>query len=170
MAKTKALTLPKEKVITLVQFIALVGIATAAPFLLSQAITGPVVNATLFIAVVMLGTESAILVGLVPSLIALSTGLLPAVLAPMIPFIMVGNTILVLVFGYFRKKSYWLGIGSASIVKFLLLFATSTVVIDLLLKKEIASKVAVMMSWPQLMTALAGGVLAFIFLKVIRKV
>jgi len=170
MEKTKVLALPKVKIGALIQFIALVGIATAAPFFLSQAITGPIVNATLFIAVVLLGSGSAILVGLIPSLVSLSAGLLPAVLAPMIPFIMVGNTVLILIFAALRKKNYWAGMISASALKALWLFATSSVVINLLLKKEIASQVALMMSWPQLLTALAGGVLAFIFLKFLKKV
>jgi len=38
------------------------------------------------------------------------------------------------------------------------------------LKKEVAVKVATMMSWPQLLTALVGGLLAYLFLKSIRKV
>jgi len=88
----------------------------------------------------------------------------------MVPFIMMGNTILILVFGFFRKKNYWLGVVLASALKFLFLFATSSIVIDLLLKKEVAQKVAAMMSLPQFLTALAGGVIAYLILKSIKKV
>jgi len=151
------------------QFISLVGVAVIVPLFHQQAITGPVVNATLFISVTLLGVQNAILVGLIPSLVALSTGLLPPVLAPMIPFIMVGNTILIIVFGYLKEKNFWLGIVTASVLKFLFLFSTSSIVINLLLKKEIATKVATMMSWPQLLTALVGGIIAFMFLKSIKK-
>lgn len=168
--KVKTLILKKQIVLTLVQFAVLLGIVTIAPLIGQQAITGPIVNAMLFIAVLVLGTQNAILVGLVPSLIALSFGLLPAVLAPMIPFIMMGNAILILVFGFLKKRNYWLGVISASVLKFLFLFGTSSIVINLLLKKEIASKVAIMMSWPQLFTALAGGVIAYLFLKSIKKI
>lgn len=170
MNQVKILTIKKEKIFILVQFVILVGIATIAPLFHQQTITGPIVNATLFISVILLSTRNAILIGLLPSLIALSTGLLPSVLAPMIPFIMIGNTILIIVFGYLKEKNYWLGIVSASILKFVFLFSTSSIVINLLLKKEIASKVAIMMSWPQLFTALAGGLIAYLFLKSIKKI
>ena len=163
------LTLKKENTLALIQFIALMGIATMAPLFHQQAITGPIINATLFVSVILLGTQNAILVGLTPSLIALSVGLLPPILAPMIPFIMVGNTLLIMVFSYLREKNFWIGMILASILKFIFLFGTSSIVINLLLKKEIASQVAMMMSWPQLFTALAGGLIAYIFLKSIKK-
>ncbi|MBU1683940.1 iron hydrogenase [Patescibacteria group bacterium] len=170
MQQTKILTINRKKVFTLTQFTALVVVATTVPLFNQQAITGPVVNATLFVSVALLGVQNAILVGLIPSLVALSTGLLPPVLAPMIPFIMVGNTILIMVFGYLKERNFWLGVITASVLKFLFLFSTSSIVINLLLKKEVATKVAMMMSWPQLLTALVGGLLAFVFLKGIRKI
>ena len=166
---TKALTFKKEGIITLTQFVSLVAVASLAPLFLHQAATGPVINATLFISVVLLGPQRAILIGIFPSLIALSTGLLPAVLAPMIPFIITGNILLVLVFSYLRKKNYWRAMVVASILKFVFLFGTSSIVIDLLLNKEIAPKVAMIMSYPQLLTALSGGLIAFLFLRSIKK-
>ena len=55
-------------------------------------------NAVLIIAAVLLSPFEAVLIGLVPSAVALSSGLLPLALAPMVPFIMIGNAILVGVF------------------------------------------------------------------------
>ena len=170
MNYTKVLVIKKETFLAAAQFTVLLAVATLAPLLgHQQFLTGPIVNSTLFISTMLLGSSSAILVGLIPSLIALSCGLLPAVLAPMVPFIMMGNTILVLVFGYSRKKNYWLGMVSASFLKFAFLAGTSSLVIDLLLKKEVARNVALMMSWPQLFTALAGGIIAYLFLKSIKR-
>ena len=88
----------------------------------------------------------------------------------MIPFIMIGNTLLVVVFGYLKERDYWLGVIVASVLKFLFLFSISSIVIDLLFKKEIALKVAMMMSWPQLFTALIGGSIAYLFLKNTKKI
>lgn len=170
MSQIKILTLDRKQFFVLTQFIILVGMATIAPLFSQQMVAGPIINATLFISVMLLGIEKTILVGLIPSLIALSVGLLPPMLAPMIPFIMAGNTLLIMVFGYLKEKNYWLGIISASILKFIFLASTSEIVINLLLKKEIASKVALMMSWPQLLTALIGGLLAYLFLKTIKKI
>ncbi len=170
MSQIKAIALNKQNTIALTQFVVLIGIATVAPLFHNQWTTGPIVNATLFVAAALLGTHNAILVGLFPSLIAMSVGLLPAPLAPMIPFIMVSNAILIITFSYFWKKQFWGGMLSASILKFGFLFATSTLVTGLLLKPELAGKVAVIMSWPQLATALLGGVIAFGVLKVMKKV
>jgi hypothetical protein len=152
-----------------IEFVLLLGIATAAPLTHSQFITGPIVNATLLIAVALLGMRDALLIGLIPSSIALAVGLLPPVLAPMIPFIIVGNAILVITFGYLRQRNYWLGLVSGSILKFAFLFGTSSIVISLLLNQNLASSVAVMVSWPQLVTALAGGVIAYGVLRGLKK-
>jgi len=170
MAEVKSLTRKRENITGLTTFLLLVGIATAAPLIKQQAITGPIVNATLFIAVIFLGTQNAILIGLLPSVIALSVGLLPLPLAPMIPFIVTGNAILSIVFGYFKEKNYWLGVVVGSLLKFLFLFFSSSIVINLILKKEIAQKVTVMMSWPQFLTALSGGIVAFLALKIIKRI
>jgi len=170
MNQIKTLTIKREITFILIQFVVLVGIATVAPLFGQQAITGSIVNAVLFITVAILGLPAAILAGLVPSLIALSIGLLPSILAPMIPFIIMGNITLVLVFDYLRKRNYWLGMISASILKFLFLFSTSSIMVNLILKKEIAQKMAIMMGWPQLLTALAGGLIAYLFLKRIKKI
>jgi hypothetical protein len=87
----------------------------------------------------------------------------------MVPFIMISNALLVIIFGLFQKRNYWLAVISASLIKFIFLFSTSSVVIGLLIKKEIAAKVAAMMSWPQLFTALSGGIIAWLIIKAARK-
>jgi len=165
--RAKSLVITRTSV---VEFVLLLGVAIAAPLFHNQFITGPIVNATLLAAVVLVGTQGAIFICLIPSVIALSIGTLPAVLAPMIPFIMIGNVILVVTFGYLRSKNYWLGLVSGSILKFAFLFGTSSIVINLLANQKVAANVAVMMSWPQLVTALAGGLIAYGFLRGIKKV
>lgn len=109
------------------------------------------------------------MVGLIPSVIALSTGLLPSVLAPMIPFIMVSNSLLVSVFKSLHNKNYWLAVITSGLLKFTFLFFFSQIITGLILKKEIAEQVALMLSWPQLLTALLGGLLALSFLKIYKK-
>lgn len=170
MAYTRTLALDKAKTATLVKFITLVGIATIVPLFHQQWLTGPLVNAVFFIGVIMLGTQNTILLALLPSTIALSVGLLPAVLAPMIPFIIISNTLMILVFAGLKEKNYWLGVGVASLLKFLFLLSTSSVVVNLLLKKQIAATVSAMMSWPQLITALLGGLIAYIILRAFKKI
>jgi riboflavin transporter len=170
MALTQALTWDRSKTIATVQFAGLLGIATVAPLFHQQWVTGPIVNAMFMIAVVLLGSQNAIVLALLPSTIALGAGLLPAILAPMIPFIIISNVILILGFTYLKEKNFWLGVVVGSILKFVFLWSTSFVVINLLFKKELATNVSAIMSWPQLATALIGGVLAYIFLKSIKKI
>lgn len=165
MNRDKTLSVGGEKTAFLLKFFVLISIATLAPLAQNQFITGTVVNATLFVSTALLGVQVGILIGLFPSLIALSVGLLPFVLAPMIPFIIIGNLLLVMTFGRLEGKNYLMRIVLASVLKFGFLFAMSFFVVDIIMKSEVASKVAVMLSWPQLVTALAGGVVSLIFIK-----
>ncbi len=149
----------KEIVTTSIKFVALIGIATLTPLLDNQFITGPLVNATLFLSVLLIGTKGAVMIAVIPGIIALSTGLLPAIMAPILPFVIIGNIFLVMVFDKL-KKSYWTAVISASLIKFAFLFLTSSIIANIILKDDIVIKVATMMSWPQLVTALAGGLIA----------
>jgi len=154
----------RELVLKLTVSVALIAISVLAPLAKQQMITGPIVNACLFVGAMLLGSGNAVFVGLMPSLIALSIGLLPAVLAPMIPFIMVSNAILILIFSWLKEKNYWLAVILASAAKFVFLFSFSFIVSNLIIKKEIAVKAAAMMSWPQLATALLGGAIAYLII------
>lgn len=165
MFNAKELVISREKIIFLTKLVVLLSVAMIVPLFHQQMITGPIVNATLFVATVVLGVSGGILVGLIPSVVALSAGLLPPVLAPMVPFIMISNTMLVLIFHFLRENNYWQGMIAGSIFKFIFLYSTSSVVINLLLNKEVATQVSAMMSWPQLLTALSGGCLAYVLIK-----
>lgn len=164
MNNLQVLTIHRSHILTSAKFIVLIGIATFAPLFREQIITGTIINATLFVSTIVLGTQMSIFVGLIPSVIALSVGTLPPVLAPMIPYIMISNILLIYVFGYLNPKNYWLAVGVASLLKFAFLFATSFIVIGLLMKKELANSVSNMMSIYQLFTALAGGIVAYVFI------
>jgi len=141
-------------------------LATFAPLLKNQFITGPIVNALLFLSTVYLGISAGLLISFLPSMFAFFTGLLPLPLMPMIPFIIISNAVLVLSFGIFRKKSFWLSAISASLLKFLFLFASSSFIINFFIKQSLPEKIVSMMTWPQLITALSGALIAFIVLKI----
>jgi hypothetical protein len=98
---------------------------------------------------------------------ALSGGLLPAILAPVVPFIMIGNMILILCVDWCynnfedKVKGYWFGVIAGATLKFLFLFLSVNIISGLLIKQELAIKVAQMMSWPQFYTAVIGGIIAW---------
>lgn len=159
------------------QFVALAGVAIFLPFVLhAQLITGPIINAIFVLALFLLGIRSAMVIALVPSLMALSGGLLPAVLAPAVPFIMIGNVIFIIAIDFFYNRTqnkavgYWFGVVSGSALKFAFLFLSVTWIQDLLIKQSLATKVAQMMSWPQFATAVVGGGLAWAILKGLKKI
>lgn len=144
----------KTNSIALTQFITLLLIVFLAPFIGNQFITGTIVNATLILSFFLLGYKSAILLCFLPSAISFSLGFMP--LAIMLPFIMIGNVILVSAFKLI--KNYWIALFSGGIVKALLLFLTASIFISNPL-------VLSMMSWPQLLTAISGGLLTYLIKK-----
>jgi hypothetical protein len=167
---TEAISLDKKLVLTrTLQFCAFVVVAVVAPYFLNQLVTGSIINALFFISAELMGIEAAFLLCLIPSLFSLSVGLLPLSLAPMVPFVMTGNALLVLVFSKLKIKNFWLASISASVIKFLFIYGASILLFNFALKGNLPKTVLLMMSWPQLVTALSGAVIAYVFLRVIRK-
>lgn len=173
---TKEEILEKVNVRSLAQFIGLAGLALFLPFFIHlQWITGPIVNAILILILFLSGIRSAMIAALVPSLMALAGGLLPAVLAPAVPFIMVSNAIFILTVDWFYNnikdggRGYWLGVIFGAALKFVFLYLSVSWITKLLLKQELALKVAQMMSWPQFATAVMGGLIAFAVLKWLKR-
>lgn len=176
MEYTKEQTLAKVKTREIAQFLGFAGVATMLPFYIHlQWFTGPIVNAILLVVLFLVGIRSALVLCLIPSLMALAGGLLPAVLAPVVPFVMISNTILVLTVDWFynnfkdEKKGYWLGVVIGAGLKFGFLFLSVSFIAKLLIKQELAVKVAQMMSWPQFATAVAGGAIAWVVLKWLKR-
>jgi hypothetical protein len=140
----------------------LLTLAVIAPALLAhtpqnQWITGTVINIILFTAALKIAPANALLVAALPSSIALTQGLLPAPMVALIPFIIIANFLLIAVFQAFRKlqpNQLVTGIVLASLVKFTLLFT-----VTLFFAEMLNSKLIIMLQWPQLITALAGGLI-----------
>ena len=155
----------------LVGTLILFSLAVAIPSLgLPQYITGTAVNALLIIAVETAGVSRALWVGVAPSLVAWGSGILPAPLMVMIPFIVVGNALLVAIFGALRRTSYWLRLATGAALKCAWLWVTVTLITIRPFSIQVGQDtrslaippaMAQMMSWPQLLTALAGGCLAY---------
>ena len=153
-------------------FVLALGVSLAAPLLkLPQLVTGSIVNATLLITAVILGPRAAITVGVLPSLFAVISGQLPPALVPLVPLIMVGNALLVIVFHLLRRRGWWAGVVTAAVVKFCWLFGTTSVLVLAtgLLTGPAATVALGVMGWPQLVTALCGGGIAFAVLRPARR-
>jgi len=164
--------LKKEKVLDWVkigQFGVFLAILIALPFLKNQLITGSLVNALFFISASMLGFQSAFLLCFVPSLVSVYAGLLPILLAPVIPFIIAGNALLMFVFIKLKHRGFWQGAVFASLAKFAFIWLVGMILANSVLH-GISKVVMQIISWPQLATAIAGSAIAFLFFKIIKKI
>lgn len=159
------------------QFLSLAAVITFMPFIIHiQWITGPIVNAILILILFIVGVRSALLMCLIPSVMALAGGLLPPVLAPIVPFIMISNVIFILSVDYFYRSSkkqiagFWVGVGLGGLLKYLFIWFNANLMINLILKKEMAAAVINIVSWPQFATALMGGAIAWVILKWLKRI
>lgn len=142
-----------------------------------QYITGSVVNCVLAISVLFAGLYSGLVVAVLSPFFAFLFGIGPKLL-PIVPCIALGNVVYVAVLyvllrrqNTFRKSLPGLLVGAVS--KFLTLYlAVVQILIPALgnaLKAPQIKTFTVMFSWPQLMTALLGGVLALLLLPILKK-
>lgn len=152
----------------------------------SQLFVGPIVNALLLMTLVVCDIGWGIGVGCLTPILAWSLGQLPAPFGPFIPFIAIGNAIYIVVFyliardkkkgTYFLsgKESYKgiLAVLISAICKFLFLYISASKLIKLLslpIKPQIANKLITAMGLFQLITAILGGILAILVLKLLKK-
>lgn len=172
--KTAVVSLSNARTATLAKAAFLVATVVVSPLFLSQPVTGVFVNMALVLAAVFfgLGWESLLLAA-IPSLVALLRGQLPAPFFLLIPFIMVGNAILVATVATLQRKygKYSLSVTAGSLLKaaFLALVAftaAGTVYAD----TPLSATVITMFGWLQLLTALAGSVVAYPLLGLFKRV
>ena len=132
---------------------------------LPQYLTGPLVNALLFLATALVSPLSGVLVGLFTPLLAFSFGIMP--LAPAVPVIMLGNSFLAIIFGLFAKKQIFAMI-IAAVAKYGIMALSVYYLFPLLLNISFPDKVIAMLTTPQLFTALVGGALALVLMKALE--
>ncbi len=138
---------------------------------LGQIVTGSLVNMVLLISVLNVGLLSGIAVGALSPIFAFLLGVTP--IAPVVPFIIVGNIVLVLAAHYVptmlskldKPVATVAGIVCAAVLKYLFLFLVLVkIALPVLsgLKPPQVAALSVSFSWMQLVTALLGGLLALI--------
>lgn len=145
--------------------------AAFVPFLIhNQWITGPLVNAVLIIVLFLSGRRLAMVIAFVPSLMALSGGLLPLIAAPLVPIIILSNLVFIASIDYFYHRfhgaePYWPAVVFGSLLKFAFLSIAAKVMVMFMNSPKLEMIINTMFSWPQLFSALLGGIVAFAVLK-----
>jgi hypothetical protein len=125
--------------------------------------------------------RAGIALGCMTPLVAVIRGQLPPILFPMAPFIMVGNALYVTIFYFIyyyhtRKIEYplksvraWIGLILGAFLKFVFLYAAVHFIMPFLLGKTFPNVVLAAMSFPQFITAMVGGILAFVIFSLLKK-
>ena len=145
-----------------------------------QPITGPLINFLLFITATLLGRIAGMTLGSLTPLIALLRGQLPAVLAPLVPFIAIANSILVLIYyllnyktnmqiAFIERLKIYIAIFFAAVAKYLFFVLTVKIIFPIISDISIPERIALVLLTPQLLTALAGGILFIIILKIMNR-
>ena len=142
---------------------------------LGQFVTGSCVNLVLAVAALLCGLWSGVIVAAVSPFFAFLLGIGPKFIA-LVPFIALGNIVYVVILSLLGKKleklpASLLSVLAAAVCKFLTLYL---VIVHLVLPRlGLAEKQVTMMStmfsWPQLVTAAIGGVLALLIVPQLKK-
>ena len=141
-----------------------------------QFVTGSCVNAVLAVAVLFSGLWSGVAVAVISPFLAFFLGIGPQLIA-VVPAIAAGNVIYVLILHFLcskRNLPIWrqgIGLLCAAACKFLALYLIVAQLLCRVLtlsEKQIATFTA-MFSWPQLVTALIGGVVALLIVPTLAK-
>ena len=159
----------------------LVGITLGGELIgLPQPFTGPFVNAMLLLSVLLLNIQAGCIIGCFSPLMAVIRGQLPPVFVPIVPFIIIGNCLLVVLFGLIirREKIFVknknviriVAIFIAAFVKFIWLSASVTIFLPLFFGVTFPEKAAYIFMLPQLLSALAGGLFALLFYSLLRRI
>lgn len=143
---------------------------------LGQLVTGSAVNFILIASTLLCGLTSGMIVAIVSPFLAFFFGIGPAFIQ-LVPFIALGNLVLVLVFGLVLKKNntlpYWLIAAVAgTLLKFAALYlGIVQLVLPLIpgIKAAQITAISTMFSWPQLVTAAIGSILSLLLIPPIKK-
>ena len=135
-------------------------------------IVGPLINAILLVSTAATGLWGGIAISVIAPYVSAFTNKAP--IAPFIlsfsPFIALGNAILVLCFFLLYKKSKVAGVAVGAILKFIFLYASVALFTSFFgVPDNFAKIMNALFSWPQLLTAAIGGIIALIIIKLLGR-
>lgn len=138
------------------------------PPLFSTFIIGTMVNACLLVALEGAGLGAAVFIAAVAPVVAFLQQLLP--LPVFIVPVAVGNLLYVLVYRSGLRWGRGAAVGMAAVAKSAFLYAAFVWLLSFIdIPPKLAAALTFAMSWPQLLTAVAGGVVAAMVVKRIGK-
>lgn len=175
MDKNKKTILWITRTAVFIALLVVIQLATAP--LGNTLVTGSLVNLVLILAVMTGGLACGATAAVISPVLAKLIGIGP--LWSLIPFIMAGNLVLILVWHFIgnrkfggRPVPYITALVCGAVLKFLVLFigiVKIMVPVVLQLPEKQAAAVSAAFSFPQLITASVGGVIAILILPILKK-
>ena len=139
-------------------YFAFIGVLLLLPFMQFQIFVGIFVNCLLFLSVNLFGKRRTIFLGMIPSLVALVSGLLPLSVAFFPLIIILGNSILIFIFSRYNNIK---GMILAALGKFFSIFTAFVLISAFSSLFSLLATIVIL----QLFTALTGGMLALFLRK-----
>lgn len=141
------------------------------PSLVDQYVIGSLVNLCLIVAAVTVGIKGGLIVAVLTPLIAFLQNVLPNPV--MVPFVALGNAAIVVLVALIYRKNKYAALAVGALCKFLVLYITVVHVAIPLFMPDLPQQAKELMtlkfSWPQLVTASIGGVLALLVLPTLER-
>ena len=164
----KAIVIDLEKYLVLRLNLVVYSLGFLVPFLIAQPqlFTGAVVNALLYIAADRLDKKNLLPLLVLPSLGAVSHGVLfgpqTVLLVFFLPCIWLGNLAMVTIFSFAKQQSFALRVGASALAKYLLLYGAAHIYFRL----NVVPKIFVTsMGMLQFVTACLGGLIAYFVIR-----
>lgn len=174
-----------NKIIYITQTAVMLALLIGAQFItrsFGQFVTGSMVNLILLVSVFLIGIYGGVTIAILSPFLAFLAGIGPA-FVQIIPFIAIANTLFVVTAWIISKNFITklsvkdhvissIGLIAASVVKFLFLWIGLVMIALPLIpgiKEKQAAAIGASFSWPQLVTALIGSILAIILVPHLKK-
>jgi len=142
------------------------------PANISQYVIGSLVNLSLIVAAVMVGIKGGLIIAIAAPIIAFLQGFTPSPV--LIVPIALGNVVLVAAVYFLYARNSVLAFALGAVLKFITLYISVVkIALPLFLPnapEQMQAVLSVQFSWPQLITASIGGILALGVLAVLNKV
>lgn len=146
------------------------------PGTLSQYIIGSLVNLALIVAVMTIDVKGGLTVAVLAPVIAFFQGHIPQIMPLMMVFVALGNATIVIAYALLYRDSFVsrvMALVIGAVTKFLVLYVLVVKFALPLIYPAVPEKVRMAMSinfsWPQLVTAAIGGVLALLVIPLLRR-
>ena len=135
----------------------------------AQILVGSLVNLCLIVATAVAGVWSGVIISVAAPLVSLAQGHIA--LPWMVPFVIIGNALIVIIYALLKKRSQILGFAVGGVVKTAFLWIGIVIVGVSLFgaPQKVAATLAISFTWLQLVTAIIGGLISLPVVRALSK-